>query len=236
MAKCYNCSLVGHFSKDCRRPRVSMRNIELEPDSTVNELIDETDEPETQDRDIEPVDDRSDGTSEGEELEYYNGSNYGYEGDEPNESAPDARAIRVKIDSSEELAPVVLREIVEDHFRRRIDARITWYHFVPTYVGLPMTPVRNEFTRDLEEIIDRGGRITWETIFPEFTQLPSPEGPEGIQYWDDLDTNTYLNNSGNQIMDTNIEFTERERVRKDEVDCRRESDSDLPSLADDNSD
>ncbi|KAJ7579362.1 hypothetical protein C8J56DRAFT_897712 [Mycena floridula] len=102
----------------------------------------------------------------------------------------------------------MLREIVENHFCQRINARITWYHYVPTYVGLPMTPVQNEFTRDLEGILDRGGTITWQTIFPEFTQLPSPEGPEGIQYWDDLDTNTYLNAHGHQIMDDNIALTE----------------------------
>ncbi|KAJ7589797.1 hypothetical protein C8J56DRAFT_1047962 [Mycena floridula] len=84
--KCYNCGLLGHMSKDCRKLRVAHRNVEpdipQEDPQALTEGNDTGGELEYYDEpDPDVVDDWS--VSSGEEQDFDDGSDYGLENNEP---------------------------------------------------------------------------------------------------------------------------------------------------------
>ncbi|KAJ7599829.1 hypothetical protein C8J56DRAFT_879606 [Mycena floridula] len=184
--KCYNCSLLGHMSKDCRKPRVAHRNMEpdipQEDPQALTEGNDTGGELEYYDEpDPDVVDDQS--VSSGEEQDFDDGSDYGLENNEP---ATENQALRVGVESSCPMSAGEIRELVVIHFKNRLRSRLTWISMIDGYMGPEVTPVIDRYTEDLDIHRSRGNRtLTWNEVFPEMYQHDSPIGIDGLQYWDD---------------------------------------------------
>ncbi|KAJ7572580.1 hypothetical protein C8J56DRAFT_1068230 [Mycena floridula] len=217
--RCYNCGTVGHFARDCRKPKESHRNMEFE---TVPGIVNEGPPSDEDVMELNIVDDRSDGeTSEGEELEYVDESDYGVENEPDTEHQ---RAMRIMIDPSDELPLEIARKVVEEHFEQRIRSRLSWIIHLDGYLGPETTPQNDRFTEDLQERHRNSQAITWEHLFPEFHETLAPEGLEGLYYWDHIDTADYFERYGITPLSENAELTSDRCVIDSPIQTPREGD------------
>ncbi|KAJ7594799.1 hypothetical protein C8J56DRAFT_885290 [Mycena floridula] len=208
-AKCFNCGTIGHISKDCWKPRQQKPGFRAMEPELVNEhshQIDDDDELEYMDEPEEHVvvDDRSDESSEGEEKEFVDESDYG----PVNPDDPSSRALRVVIESSGDLTPNELRTLVVMHFENRLRSRLTWVAQTAEYRGPMITPVIDHYTNDLYARLAQGQEfLTWDEIFPEMSGDDVPTGPNALEYWDGHDSNAFLRANYDDIMNSNADAT-----------------------------